>query len=127
MYFDSLTRVKNGLTRKSDKIKLPYSKGDFAVLEFLSKKGYVDVVARKGRGVKRIIEVKLKYDDANRPQISGMKFISRPSRRIYVGYKDLKKSHQGHGHFVVSTSKGIKDGYEARREKLGGELLFEIW
>ncbi len=126
MYLDTLTIVKNGLHRKFDKVKVPYSRNDLAVLELLAKHGYVDSVSRKGRGVKRIIEVKLKYSN-DTPQISGVKFISKPSRRIYVGYKELKKSRQGYGHFVLSTPNGIRDGYEARREKVGGELLFEIW
>ncbi|MDE2144666.1 MAG: 30S ribosomal protein S8 [Patescibacteria group bacterium] len=126
MYLNTLTIIKNGLERKFEKVKVPYSKNDLAVLELLSKRGYVDSVSRKGRGVKRIIEVKLKYNNDN-PQISGIKFISRPSRRIYVGYKDLRKSRQGHGHFILSTPGGVKDGYEARKDKVGGELLFEIW
>ncbi len=126
MYLNAITAIKNGLERKFEKIKVPYSKNDLAVLELLSKRGYVDSVSRKGRGIKRIIEVKLKYSNDN-PQISGVKFISKPSRRVYVGYKELKKSHQGHGYFVLSTPNGIRDGYEARKEKVGGELLFEIW
>ncbi|MCL5006950.1 MAG: 30S ribosomal protein S8 [Patescibacteria group bacterium] len=126
MYLNTLITVKNGLQRKAEKVKVPYSRNDLAVLDLLAKRGYLDAVARKGRGVKRIIEVKLKYND-DRPQISGVKFISTPSRRVYVGYKELRKSHQGQGHFVLSTPGGIKDGYEARREKVGGELLFEIW
>ncbi len=59
--------------------------------------------------------------------IRGLKFLSKPSRRLYVGYKEIKKVKSGHGLLVLSTSKGILSGEEAKKMKIGGQLLFEIW
>ena len=127
MYINTLTKIKNALHRKFDRVKVPYSNLDMAVLEAITKAGYLESVAKKGRSVKRIIEVKLKYDKDNQSAISGLKFISKPSRRIYFGYKDMKKSHDGYGYFFFSTPKGILTNIEARKNKVGGEILFEIW
>ena len=113
MYTDALIRIKNSLARGKERVKLPYSSFDLEILDTLSKAGYLDSVARKGRGVRRIIEVKLKYRDGGGPSISGIKFVSRPSRRIYSGYREIKKSRQGYGNYVLSTPKGVMTDVEA--------------
>lgn len=127
MYLNTLIKIKNAYHRKFDRVKVPYGSLDLAILETLLKCGYVESVAKKGRGVKRIIEAKLKYDKDGKAAMSGLKFVSRPSRRIYVGYKDIKKSHDGYGYFIFSTPKGILTNVDARKNKVGGEILFEIW
>ncbi len=127
MYQDILTRIKNAQMRGKQKVKVPYSSFDISVLEVLAKMGYIDSLQRKGRGVKRIIDIKLKYIDKNTQAITGFKFTSVPSRGIYSGYRDLKCSHQGYGHYVISTPKGIFEGNEAKKQKVGGKVLFEIW
>jgi len=127
MYQNTLTRIKNALMRGKQKVKVPYSAFDMSILEVMAKMGYIDSLQRKGRGVKRIIDIKLKYIDKNTPAISGFKFTSIPSRGIYSGYRDLKQSRQGYGHFVVSTPKGVFEGGEAKKQKVGGKVLFEIW
>ena len=127
MYQDTLTRIKNALMRGKQKVKVPYSAFDMSVLEVLARMGYIDSLQRKGRGVKRIIDIKLKYIDKNTPAITDFKFTSIPSRNIYSGYKDLKKSHQGYGHYIVSTPKGVFEGSEAKKQKVGGKVLFEVW
>ncbi|MFH1694448.1 MAG: 30S ribosomal protein S8 [Patescibacteria group bacterium] len=126
MYHDTLIRVKNGLMRGKQRVKVPYSHLDYSILEALVKDGYLDSIQRKGRGVKRIIDIKLKYDQ-DEPAISEIKFVSRPSRRIYTGYKEIKSSHQGYGRFILSTPEGIMDDKEAKKKRVGGQLLFEIW
>lgn len=127
MYHNTLTKIKNALHRKFERVKVNYSSLDMAILETLAKCGFVESVSKKGRGVKKIIEIKLKYDKDGSGAISGIKFLSRPSRRLYVGYKDMKKSHDGYGYFVFSTPKGVLTNIDARKEKVGGEVLFEIW
>jgi len=127
MYQDTLIRVKNALMRGRQKVKVPYSTFDMNILETLVKAGYIESVQRKGRGVKRVIDIKLKYEEDGTPAISGLKFVSVPSRRIYSGYKDMKDSRQRYGHYIVSTPQGIMDGYEAKKKKVGGQVLFEVW
>ena len=127
MYIDTLIRIKNAMTREKDRVKVPYSQFEENVLESLVKTGYLNEIQKKGRGVKRVIEIKLKYDKEEKSRISDIKLISRPSKRVYVGWKDIKKSHQGYGNFFLSTPKGVMVDKEARRNRLGGELLFEIW
>ncbi len=127
MVYSILSRIDNALTRKMDRVKIPYSSMDMAVLDALVKYGYLTGATRKGRGVKRIIDVDLKYDEQGRPAINGIKLISKPSRRMYSGYRDIKASRRGNGRYIISTPSGIKSNHDARRGKLGGEILFEIW
>ena len=127
MYWDSIIRVKNGLDRGFERVKVPYSSLDMSVLDSLAREGYVESVTRKGRGVKRIIDVKLKYEADGRPAISGINFVSKPSRRLYSGYKNIKASRQGYGHYILSTPDGVLTDEEAKKKKVGGQVLFEIW
>jgi len=127
MYTDLLTKLRNAQKAKKEMLKLPYSNMDFAVAELLGKYKYVESDSKKGRMPKRIIEIKLKYDANGQGAIGGVRFISKPSRRIYMGYKDLKWVRQGFGISALSTPKGIMSNLQARKDKVGGQLLFEIW
>ena len=126
MYTDLLTKIHNAQKAKKISLKVPFSNMDMAVADILAAKGFVAAVNKKGRVPKRIIEVDLKYDN-ERGAISGIKFLSVPSRRRYAGYKELRKVRQGYGVAILSTPKGIMTAQEARKQKLGGQLLFEIW
>ena len=111
---------------KKENVKVPYSKMNEAVVGILEKNNLVDSYEKKGRGAQKILDVKLKYNDSG-GAISGTKFISKPSRRIYSGYSELRPVKQGYGISVLSTPKGLMTNKEARKNKVGGELLFEIW
>ena len=126
MYINLLTQIKNAQHARKEKLKVPYTKMDMAILEILSNKKLVGGVSKKGRLIKRSVEIKLNYNDGQ-GIINDVKFISKPSRRIYTGYKDLKPVKQGYGFGIISTSKGIMTTMEARKQKLGGQVLFEIW
>ncbi|HEY4475306.1 MAG TPA: 30S ribosomal protein S8 [Candidatus Paceibacterota bacterium] len=126
MYTDLLTRIKNSQAAKMEYVKVPFSNADFAIAELLAKRGYLESAAKKGRMPKRVIEIKLKYPDG-KGAITGVKFKSKSSRRLYLGYRDLRPVKNSYGDSVISTSKGIMTGKEARKQKLGGEILFEIW
>ena len=126
MYIDLLTKIKNAGMAKQEGIKTHYSKMDEAILSVLAKNRYIEDFDKKGRGPKKVLDVKIKYSDGL-CVIKGLRFISKPSRRIYLGYKDIKPVRHGYGISVISTSKGIFSGKEAKKNKLGGELLFEIW
>lgn len=126
MYTDLLTKIKNAQAVKKESVKMPYSNMDFSVAEILAKHKLLEEVSKKGRLPKRVLELKLKYANG-KGVIGGTKIISKPSRRIYIGYKDIKPVKQGYGLLVLSTPKGIMDGKTAKKEKVGGQLLFEIW
>ena len=100
---------------------------DFLIAELLTKYKFADGASKKGRAPKRVLEVKLRYDKEGVGSVQGVDVLSRPSRRLYAGYKDLRPVRQGYGLLVISTPKGIMDGKSARQQKLGGQLLFKIW
>lgn len=126
MYTDIITQVRNAQAVGKEKTKVPFSKMNLAILELLKKQNFISEVEKKGRMPKRLIEISLKYKDKE-GAIRGVRFISKPSRRLYTGYKKMPSVRQGYGIAVVSTSKGIMSAYQARKEKIGGQVLFEIW
>ena len=126
MYTDLLIKVKNAQKARKEMVKSAYSNFDYAIAEILAKNNYVDSVSKKGRMPKRVMEIKLKYAN-NKGAINGLRILSTSSRRLYVGYEKLRPIKQGYGLVVLSTSKGLMTGQEARKSKLGGQLLFEIW
>ncbi len=127
MVYDLLTKIKNAQKARKESLKAPYSNLDYAVAEVLAKNNYVESVAKKGRMPKRIMEIKLKYGADSRGAINGVRILSTPSRRLYTGYEKIHPVKQGYGLVVLSTSKGLMSGQEARKSKMGGQLLFEIW
>lgn len=127
MVVDLLTKIKNAQKAKKESMKVPYSNLGFAVAELLAKHHYVESAVKKGRMPKRVIEIKLKYDQTGQGTIEEIKVLSTPSRRLYRGYKDFRPVRQGYGLAAVSTSKGIMTMQEAKKMKVGGQLLFEIW
>lgn len=120
-----LVAIKNaGLVNKTSVI-LPSSKMKLAILELLKKEGYVKAV-NVTEGVKPTVEIILAYVDKS-PRITDVKRVSKPSKRVYTGVKDIAPVKYGHGICVISTPKGIMTDKEARKEMVGGETLFKIW
>jgi len=126
MYINLLTQLKNAQAVKKENVKIPYSKMDEGVLKILTSNNYIENFEKKGQKIKRYFDVKLKYVE-NKGAINGIKLISKPSHRIYVGFEKIRLVKNGYGLMVVSTSKGIMSGQEARKVKMGGLALFEIW
>lgn len=126
MYTDLLAKIKNAQAVKKESVKLPYSNMDYAVAEVLASHKFLDGAFKKGRMPKRVLDLKLKYKDG-KGVIEGVRILSKPSRRLYTGYKDIKPVRQGYGLLILSTPKGVMDGKSAKKQKLGGQLLFEIW
>lgn len=127
MYTDLLTKIKNAQKARKENLKVIYSSMDFAVAQILAANKFIESAEKKGRMPKRIIEMRLKYNDKGLGMIEEIKFVSKASRRLYSGYRNLKKVRQGYGVGIVSTPRGIMTYDEARRAKVGGEILFEIW
>ncbi|MBI2609705.1 30S ribosomal protein S8 [Candidatus Giovannonibacteria bacterium] len=123
---DMLTRIKNASAVKKETAVFGYSKIKMEIVRILQENDYLAAVERRGRKNRKLIEVSLKYHP-DRAAITGIKRISKPSRRVYKISKDLKKIKQGFGMAIVSTSKGLKTDTEARKEHLGGEVICEVW
>ena len=118
--------IKNGSLAGKESVVLPYSKMKNAILECLKKEGYVGAVAKKVRKDYPVLEVDLVYVD-KKPKITEAERISKQSRRVYFGMKDIHSVRSGTGLLVLSTPKGILSGKEARKEQVGGEALFRLW
>lgn len=126
MYINLLTQLKNAQAVGKESVKIPYSKMDEAIVKILADNNFIDKFEKKGRGAKRILDVKLKYSD-DEGAIGGVKFTSKPSRRLYSGYRKMRSVKRGFGLMVISTPKGVLIDKEAKKMKVGGEILFEIW
>jgi len=123
MYINFLIKIKNAQKAGKKGMKSQFSKNDAAIAELLVARKFLKSSEVKGRAPKKYIELEL---DSER-KIDTVKFLSRPSSRIYSGYNDIKRVKGGYGIIVLSTPKGILSGDEARKQKVGGQLLFEIW
>lgn len=123
---DLIVRIKNGSDARKETVTIPHSKIKSAILDVLEKEGFVKDIVKKGKKVQKSIEVGLVYDEYG-PRVKGVERVSKLSKRIYAGSKDLKSVMQGHGVMVLTTPKGIMTDAEARKHKVGGELLFKIW
>jgi len=121
-----LIKLKNAQKSKKEDIIFPFSKNIYHISQMLVKNNFLAEVLKKEKNGKKYLKIKLLYKDGN-PLINDVKLISKPSRRIYVGYKDIKSVKQGYGIGIISTSKGILNDKEARKEKIGGEYIAEIW
>lgn len=121
-----LTIMKNGSLAGKDLVLFPYSKMKNAIAECLKKEGFVNEVSKKVRKDQPVLEVKLVYVD-KKPKITETERLSKQSRRVYFGVKDIHTVRSGSGLLVLSTPKGILSGKEARKEQVGGEALFKIW
>jgi small subunit ribosomal protein S8 len=125
---DMLTKVQNAANARHEKVDAPASKIKLEIVKILKTEGYIKnfkkVQDDDGHSVIRIF---LKYDDAGNSVIHGVKKISTPGRRVYSGYKDLPRVHNGYGTLIVSTSSGVTTGKKASEKLIGGELICSIW
>ena len=124
---DFIIRLKNAGAIKKQSVSLPYSAFKMAIAEKLHEAGYLASVDKKGKKVHKTLDVVLKYDESGKHVIAGVKRVSKPGRRMYKSVSEIKPVHYGHGALILSTPKGIMTDKEARKEKVGGEALFEIW
>lgn len=118
--------IKNAYNAKHLSFVTPYTKLNASILEVLRKEGFIMDFDEEGKGIDKKILVKLKYENGN-PAVSDVSRVSKQSKRVYVGYKDLVPVRNGYGISVISTPEGIMSDKEAKKKKLGGEELFKIW
>lgn len=117
--------LKNGSMARKPSVSVPSSKMKLEIAQLLEKKGFIGSVSKKGKKVK-YLEIPLLYSNGQ-ARISDVKRISKPSRRLYEKSKEIKPFKQGVGMKVLSTPKGILADIDAKKENLGGEILFSIW
>lgn len=125
---DMLTRIRNANTAKHDTVDIPVSRMKISIANILLDEGYIAKYDLVGEGVDKAIRVTLKYGkDKNERIITGLKRISRPGLRIYAGAEELPKVLGGLGIAIISTNKGVITDKEARKQKIGGEVLAYVW
>lgn len=124
---DLIIRLKNGSDVKKTQVSVPFSMFKMAIAEKLKEAGFVKAVEKKGKKVKKTIDMTLVYDASGKPKIQGVKRISKPGRRLYRSVQEIVPVRYGHGAILLSTPKGVMTGTEARKAQVGGEALFEIW
>jgi small subunit ribosomal protein S8 len=124
---DSLTRIRNAAMRRLDSTTLMHSKTVEAVVAILADKGYVESFNVVEDGVKKTINVVLKYDTNGRTVINEVKRVSKSGRRVYKGKDELKRFKNGYGTIIVSSSKGVLPNDKAFELGVGGEVLCTIW
>lgn len=130
---DMLNRIRNGQAVMKETVSVPFSNTKFAVAEILKANGYISEVEKKGRKEKRTLEITIKYEavenspNAKKPTVLGLKRISKPGKRVYRGYKEIRPVRNGYGIAIFSTPNGLLTDKEARKQKVGGEVICEIW
>ena len=124
---DLLTRIRNASKEKHEKLEIPASRMKANIVRVLKDEGYIKnfrLMREEGRPV---IKVYLKYTEQGSAVIQGVKRISRPGLRRYAGYQEMPRPLGGAGIAIVSTSKGVTTGHRAKTQKVGGEILCEVW
>jgi small subunit ribosomal protein S8 len=127
---DMLTRIRNAQMREHKTVSMPHSSIKVAIAEVLQKEGYINEFKVLPEKPQSVLQVTLKYvgDRRNRRSvITGLQRVSRPGRRVYVGKGDVPWVLSGMGVAIVTTSKGIMTGQQARRQGVGGEVVCKVW
>ena len=122
---DFLVKILNAQKVQKESVIVLYSKLNLEITEVLKRTGFIDTVEK--RGTKRLfLKLTLKYDNKKKPFISGIKKISKPGQKIYLGWKEINKVKSGYGITIVSTSKGLMTDNEVRKNKIGGEIICQV-
>ncbi len=124
---DMLTRIRNAAMVRHDSCEMPASKLKVSILKILKDEGFInDFEVIKGKP-ERLIRIKLRYGENNKPIISGIERVSKPGLRIYVERNEIPRVYGGVGIAILSTPKGVITGQKARHEGVGGEVLCHVW
>lgn len=124
---DLLTRIRNGAHARKERVDVPWSKVKARLVEVLTAEGFLKEHSIIEQGGHRVLRVWLKYDSQLKPVIVGLKRVSKPSLRVYVGAREIPALRGGLGVNIVSTPAGIITDREARKQNVGGELLCSVW
>lgn len=121
---DLLTRIRNAQLAGQREVVLPYSKLKYAIAQVLEKEGWIVGLASQDH--QKFLKILLKYD-GGKPVIQSLKRVSKPGRRVYVGRAELPRVLNGLGMAIISTPQGLMTADQARKSKLGGEVICEIF
>jgi small subunit ribosomal protein S8 len=124
---DMLTRIRNAVAVGHERVIMPSSKMKVRIAQILVDEGFIDRYEVTGEGPHSQLQIELRYGNRRQPAIEGLRRISRPGHRVYRGSRELPRVRGGLGVAVVSTSQGLMPDREARRRRLGGEIVCEVW
>lgn len=123
---DMLTRIRNALAARKSELVMPYSKFKHSLANVLLQEGFISGVNELPGRVKTL-QLNLKYDNSGSPVITGIKRVSTPGQRIYLPVARIPRTNGGFGVTVVSTSRGLLTDKQARKDRVGGEVVCQIW
>jgi small subunit ribosomal protein S8 len=124
---DMLTKIRNAGMARHEKVDIPTSKLKLEIVKILKTEGYIKNFKKANQDGANVIRVFLKYDDETVPIIHGIEKVSKPGRRVYMGYKNMPRVYNGYGTLIVSTSTGVTTGKKAAEKKIGGEIICTVW
>ncbi|MDR1103929.1 MAG: 30S ribosomal protein S8 [Endomicrobium sp.] len=124
---DMFARIRNANVKLHEKVDIPSSKMKMEIAKILKEEGYIASYKITGDKKQGILRIYLKYTASGKPVLEGIKRVSKSSLRIYTGYEDMPKTVGGLGVTLVSTSKGLMTDNQARKEKVGGEIIGYVW
>jgi small subunit ribosomal protein S8 len=126
---DMLARIRNAAMARHEVARIPASKIKKSIARLLEQEGYVSSVSEEewGPQKRKTLTVTLKYSDSRNVAFAGLRRVSKPGRRVYVGHDKIPRVLNGLGVSIISTSQGLMTDKEARTKKVGGELICEVW
>ncbi|RZU40652.1 30S ribosomal protein S8 [Edaphobacter modestus] len=124
---DFLTRIRNSIRARHQKLDVPASKLKAEIARILKDEGYIANYKATEENGQKVIRVYLKYGTNNEAAIRDLQRVSRPGCRVYVGRDEIRRVQGGLGISIITTPKGVMTGRQARREGVGGEILCEVW
>jgi small subunit ribosomal protein S8 len=124
---DMLSRIRNGALARHDRVEMPHSNLKKHIADVLKSEGFLDDVRESDGEGKRTLTLVLRYGRGKDSAIDGVRRVSAPGRRVYVRYDRIPRVRSGMGISILSTSRGVMTDRQAREQKVGGELLCEVW
>jgi small subunit ribosomal protein S8 len=122
-----ITRIRNGGQARLRRVEIPESRLKREVARVLQEQGYISSFSSDDDPKKPMLTVEVRYNEGSEPMIQGIQRVSRPSRRVYVGWQEIPKVRNGLGIAILSTPQGILTDQQAREARVGGEILAEVW
>lgn len=124
---DLLTRIRNALHARKERVEVPCSRLKERVVEVMKTEGFLRECVVIETGGYKVLRVWLKYDDLGQPVIRGLKRVSKPGLRVYVGVREIPQVRRGLGISILSTPRGVLVDREARQQRVGGEVMCAVW